>query len=330
MPQHFLLTSAARTLSLASVMRMSNEEAEQTFIKLRWSGNDGKAFCPHCGCAIVYSCRRPNGAPRWRCKACRKDFSVTSGTLFAHHKLPLKAYLLAIAIFCNEVKGKSMLAMSRDLGVQYKTSFVLAHKMREAMATEVRTQPIGGEGKRAEIDGGYFGGYVKPANRRENRRDRRLRQHQSGKRKVVVVIRERDGRTLPGVFHSEVEALSFIRRQVPRGTELYADEAGAWNALHARYTLHRINHEEAYSLGGEYEINTNSAESFFSRMRRGEFGHHHHIAGPYLIRFAQESAWREDHRKDPNGFQVDLVVALAMRNKPSVDFCGYWQRSWAA
>ena len=75
-----------------------------------------------------------------------------------------------------------MLAMSRDLGVQYKTSFVLAHKMREAMATEVRTQPIGGAGRKAEIDGGYFGGYVKPANRRENRRDRRLRQNQSGKR----------------------------------------------------------------------------------------------------------------------------------------------------
>jgi hypothetical protein len=103
---------------------------------------------------------------------------------------------------------------------------------------------------------------VKPANRRENRRDRRLRQYQSGKRKVVVVIRERDGRTLPGVFHSEVEALTFIRRQVPRGTELYADEASAWNVLHARYTLHRVNHEEAYSLGGEHEINTNAAESF--------------------------------------------------------------------
>src|ERR1700680_1999566 len=330
MPQHFLLTSAARTLSLASVMRMSDEEAEQTFIKLRWSGTDGKAFCPHCGCAIVYSCRRPNGAPRWRCKACRKDFSVTSGTLFAHHKLPLKSYLLAIAIFCNEVKGKSMLAMSRDLGVQYKTSYVLAHKMREAMASEVRMQPIGGEGKRAEIDGGYFGGYVKPANRRENRRDRRLRQHQSGKRKVGIVIRARGGRTLPGVFHSEVEALSFIRRQVPRGTELYADEAGAWNALHARYTLHRVNHEEAYSLGGEYEINTNSAESFFSRMRRGEFGHHHHIAGPYLIRFAQEAAWRENYRRVPNGSQVDRIVALSMKHKPSVDFSGYWQRHIAA
>src|ERR1700722_19169625 len=272
MPQHFLLTSAARTLSLASVMRMSNEEAEQTFVKLRWADNGGNAFCPHCGCLIVYSCRRPNGAPRWRCKACRKDFSVTSGTLFASHKLPLKAYLLAIAVFCNEVKGKSMLAMSRDLGVQYKTSFVLAHKIREAMASELRGISVGGEGRKAEIDGGYFGGYVKPANRIENRRDRRLRQFQSGKRKVVVVIRERDGKTLPGVFASEVAALNFIRTRIARGTEVYADEGSAWNELHGRFTMHRINHQEVYSLDGD--IYTNNAESFFSRMRRAEIGHH--------------------------------------------------------
>ena len=158
MAQHFLLTSAARTLSLASVARMSGEEAERLFIRLRWSDNDGNAYCPHCGCAIVYSCRRPNGAPRWRCKACRKDFSVTSGTLFAFHKMPLRAYLMAVAIFCNEVKGKSMLALSRDLGTQYKTAFVLAHKMREAMACEVRQTLIGGEGKRAKADGGYSAG----------------------------------------------------------------------------------------------------------------------------------------------------------------------------
>src|ERR1700726_3593318 len=125
MPQHFLLTAAARTLSLASVMRMSDQEAEQTFVKLRWSGSDGKAFCQHCGCLIVYSCRRPNGAPRWRCKACRKDCRVTSGRLFSHPQPPLKLFLLAIAVFCTEVKGKSMLAMPRDLGFHYKTSFVL-------------------------------------------------------------------------------------------------------------------------------------------------------------------------------------------------------------
>jgi transposase-like protein len=328
MAAHFLLTSAARTLSLASVALMSNEEAERVFVRLRWSDNDGNPYCPHCGCTIVYSCRRPDGAPRWRCKACRKDFSVTSGTLFAFHKLSLKTYLLAIAIFCNEVKGKSMLAMSRDLGVQYKTSFVLAHKMREAMASELRGINIGGTGRKAEIDGAYFGGYVKPANHVENRRDRRLRQNRSGKRKTVVVIRERDGKTLPGVFASEVAALNFIRTRIARGTTVYADEAGAWNELHGRFTMHRINHQEAYSLDGD--IYTNNAESFFSRMRRAEIGHHHHLAGPYLARFAQESAWREDHRRDTNGSQVDRVALLAMRARPSVDFCGYWQRSWAA
>jgi transposase-like protein len=330
MAQHFLLTAAARTLTLASVARMSDEEAERVFIRLRWSDNSGDAYCPHCGCTIVYMARRPNGAPRWRCKACRKDFSVTSGTLFAFHKMPLRSYLMAVAIFMNEVKGKSMLALSRDLGTQYKTAFVLAHKIREALASEVRQTAIGGEGKRVEVDGGYFGGYVKPANRRENRKDRRLRVNMSGKRKVVVVIRERNGGTLPGVFRTEADALSFISRSVPVSTELYADEAGSWNALHARYTLHRINHQEAYSLGGPDEINTNQAEGFFSRMRRAEIGHHHHLAGPYLLRFAQEAAWREDHRREPNGSQVDRVVALAMRNKPSVDFCGYWQRSRAA
>jgi transposase-like protein len=307
-------------------MRMSDEEVELVFIRLRWADNKGEPYCPHCGCPTVYVCRRPSRAPRWRCKACQKDFSITSGTLFAFHKMPLRAYLLAIAIFCNEVKGKSMLALSRDIGVQYKTSFVLAHKIREAMAMEVRKTAIGGKGRKAEIDGGYFGGYVKPANLRENRRDRRLRQNQTGKRKVVVVIRERgpDGKTLPGVFDSEVAALNFIRRQVPRETELYADEAGAWNALHARYELHRINHQEAYSLPGA--VYTNNAESFFSRMRRAEIGHHHHLAGPCLLRFAQEASWREDHRREANGEHVDRLIALAMRNKPSVDFCEYWQR----
>src|SRR5438445_469497 len=91
MPQHFLLSAAARTLTVASVARMPEEEVERVFIRLRWQDNDGDAYCPHCGCTTVYMARRPNGAPRWRCKACRKDFSVTSGTLFAFHKMPMRA-----------------------------------------------------------------------------------------------------------------------------------------------------------------------------------------------------------------------------------------------
>ncbi len=118
--------------------------------------------------------------------------------------MPLRNYLAAIAIFCNEVKGKSALALSRDLDVQYKTAFVLAHKLREAMASEMKGVQLGGDGETVEVDGGYFGDYVKPANFKENRRDRRLAENRSGKRRVVVVVREPEGRTLPAVFRSEI------------------------------------------------------------------------------------------------------------------------------
>src|SRR5580704_10972653 len=112
MAQHFLLFSAAKTLSLASVFGMSDAEAEETFRKVRWPDTAGDPVCPHCGSLDAYDCRRSK-APRFRCGGCRKDFSITSGTLFASHKLPLRGYLAAIAIFCNEVKGKSALALSR-------------------------------------------------------------------------------------------------------------------------------------------------------------------------------------------------------------------------
>jgi hypothetical protein len=184
--------------------------------------------------------------------------------------MPLRNYLAAIAIFLNEVKGKSALALSRDLDVQYKTAFVLAHKMREAMATGLKGMHIGGEGETVEIDGGYFGGYVKAANQKENRRDRRLAKKQNGKRQVVVVVRERGGSTLPAVFKSEGAAQSWIASRVAKGTKIVADEASSWNGWDARYQVDRIDHSQAYSLDGIY---SNGAKSFFSRMRRAEIGH---------------------------------------------------------
>jgi transposase-like protein len=320
MAQHFLLSPAAKTRSLASVFRMSDAEAEAEFRKVRWPDTNGEPVCSHCGGVDAYDCRRPNGSPRFRCRACRKDFSITSGTLFASHKLPLRGYLAAIAIFCNEVKGKSALALSRDLGLSYKAAFVLLHKLREAMAEELRGRVIGGNGKVAEVDSGYFGGYVKPANLAERRLDRRLFENQSGKRRAVVVVRERGGNTVPAVFRSEKQALSFIKARIAKGTIVNADESPSWNDLHGRYEMKRINHEEAYSLNGAC---TNWAEEFFSRMRRAEIGHHHHLAGPYLLRYAQEASWREDNRRVSNGDQVQRVSTLAMHHRPSVDFCGY-------
>lgn len=323
MSQHFLQSSAARSLNLLQVMRMDEEEAEAAFRLVRWSSTEGKPTCPKCGSLTCYDCRRPNGAPRFRCKDCGADFSITSGTLFASHKLPLRTYLAAIAIFCNEVKGKSSLAMSRDLGTSHKAAWVLCHKLREAMASEVKAYKVGGNGKIASVDGGYFGGYVKPANFREHRVDRRRAINKSGKRQVVVVVREHQGHAVPAVFRSELDSMGFVKSKVERGTILNADEANSWNELQGRFEMRRINHQEAYSFDGAC---TNEAESFFSRMRRAEIGHHHHVAGAYLARYAQEAAWREDRRRQANGKQVEAVSGLAMKLRPSVDFSGYWQR----
>jgi hypothetical protein len=95
---------------------MTDLETETVFRSVRW--DNGRPICPHCGCDIVYECRRPSGAVRYRCKACRGDFSITSGTLFAFHKMPLRSSLSAIAIFVNEVKGKwRVLPNTADAGI---------------------------------------------------------------------------------------------------------------------------------------------------------------------------------------------------------------------
>lgn len=185
MAQHFLLSTAARTLSLASVARMSDDEAWEAFKVIRWSDTKGEPVCPRCGCLDSYTYKTRKV---FRCKACSHQFTCTSGTIFASRKLPVRDYLLAIAIFVNGAKGHSALQLSRDLDVQYKTAFVLAHKLREALAAETETHKASGT---VEVDGAYFGGHVRPANFKEDRVDRRFAQHQTGKRRVVVVMRER-------------------------------------------------------------------------------------------------------------------------------------------
>jgi transposase-like protein len=322
MPQHFLLTAAARSLSLAQVLRLSDEEAHAKFVEIRFADNDGSPFCPRCGAVNVYTIptRRT-----WQCKACKKQFSVTSGTIFASRKLPIRDYLAAIAIFCNEVKGKSMLALSRDLDVQYKTAFVLAHKIRESIGATIEAETeLSGE---VEVDGAYFGGHTKQENRRADRRDRRLAEERTGKRQVVVIIRERNGRAVPVVVERESAAVPTIRARVASGTVLYGDESAAWDVLHGSYDTHRVNHSAEFV--SDDGASTNWAESYFARLRRGEIGHHHHIAGPYLAAFARECAWRENHRRQPNGTLLNLAARAALAHPKSEQWCGYWQRSFA-
>jgi transposase-like protein len=297
---------------------MTDEEAHATFTHIRWADNDGQPYCPRCGCVKV---RALATRPVWKCSGCTYQFSVTAGTIFADRKRPIRDYLLAIAIFVNGVKGHSALQLSRDLDCQYKTAFVLSHKLREAIEADQRQAKFAGT--ETEVDGAYFGGHVKPKNVAAERVDRRTAEEQTGKRQVVVVMRERNGRTLPFVFKRESDAIPTIRAYVPMGSIVHADEARGWDALHAHYDMRRINHSESYSKDGAC---TNQAESYFARLRRSEIGQHHHISGPYLHSYASEIAWREDRRRMPNGTQYSAVAALALGHPESRQWRGYWQR----
>lgn len=315
MPQHFLLTPLAKTLSLASVMRLSEAEARAVFAKIRWPETDGAPICPECGGLEHYALK---SRPVWKCKACAKQFSLTSGTMFHSRKLEVRDILAGIAIFANGAKGVAALQLSRDLRVDYKTSFVLAHKIREAMAQSRDDAALEGT---IEIDGMHVGGYVKPANRREDRKDRR--KIRNGKRQVVVAMRERGGRTKIGVAKSEHEGVAMAVANIKPDSVVHADEASHWDVLSARFEIKRINHQEAYSKA---DACTNGVESFFSRLRRAEIGTHHHIAGAYIASYAQEMSWREDHRRVATGTQFSMIVESAAIPAAKSAMRGYWQR----
>jgi hypothetical protein len=106
--------------------------------------------------------------------------------------------------------------------------------------------------------------------------------NQNGKREVVVLIRERDGNSIPAVFNSESQAASFIRARIAEGTVVYADDTASWDNLHERFEVKTINHQEAYSIDGAC---TGMAEEYFSRLGRAEIGIHHHIAGSYPLHY---------------------------------------------
>jgi hypothetical protein len=303
---------------------MSDEEAHAKFVEIRWNDNHGEPYCPECGCLKVYAFATRK---LWKCAACRYQFSVTARTIFQDRKRPIRDYLLAIAIFVNGAKGHSALQLSRDLDCQYKTAFVLAHKLREAMGAEIRSPDQPELAGTVAIDGAYFGGKVRQANRKEDRADRRTVEEQTGKRQVVVVAREVMGRTLPFVVPRESAAVPLIRQHVASGTTVHADESGAWDALHASYPMLRVNHSREFK--SDDGACTNEAESWFSRLRRAEMGIHHRISGRYLYQYANEMAWREDHRREPNGLHFRRVTGTALRHPKSDVWRGYWQRSAA-
>ncbi len=316
MAQHFLLSAKARTLSLRSIFAEGEDAAYATFCKLRWPETEGEPVCPRCGSLDAYTTARR----RFACKDCRKQYSVTSGTMFASRKMAFTDLLAAICIIVNAAKGLSALQLSRDLDCQAKTAFVLAHKIREALASEMDTETPDGA---VEIDGAYFGGHIRPANKAEDRLDRRLAQYQTGERRVVIALRESGGRTCTHVTKTEAEGVKIASETAEKETVFYADEASHWDALHARWETRRINHSVQYSdLMGTH---TNWVESYFSRLRRMVEGQHHGVSARYLHAYAAQAAWMEDHRRMDNGSLCHRALSLSLGHPVSRQWKGYWQ-----
>ncbi|MCW5696617.1 MAG: IS1595 family transposase [Bauldia sp.] len=317
MAQSFLLSAQARTLSLRSIFAAGEDAAYATFCRLRWPDTSGEPVCPRCGSLSAYKIASRR---RFECADCRKQYSVTSGTMFHSRKLAFTDILAAICIVANASKGLSALQLSRDLDVQAKTAFVLSHKLREALAAETADARLSGE---IEIDGMHTGGSVRPANRKEDRIDRRKAPSKSPDRRVVIAVRQRGGRTLTFVGRHEPEGVAIAKLIVEKGSRIIADEASHWDRLPLTYDMLRINHSVAYSMDG---VSTNQVESFFARLRRMIDGQHHHVSARHLHAYAAHCAWLEDHRRRDNGSNTYGALALALAQKPSATWKGYWQR----
>ncbi|WP_442129938.1 IS1595 family transposase [Rhizobium leguminosarum] len=190
---------------------------------------------------------------RFKCteKTCKTVFSVTSGTVFHARKLSFKKMLIAIWFSANSVKGKAALQLSREIGVQYKTAWVLLMKLREAIAWRREEMVLDGE---VEIDGKYAGGHIRPENKAEDRIDRRHKKYQNMKRLCALAIRQRGlgGKTFTRVIRDEDgdAAWAAVRNHVSREATVFADEHGSYNDLAGLNKLQRVNHSKAYQTAG--------------------------------------------------------------------------------
>jgi transposase-like protein len=306
---------ATKEISLVSVASMSEEEARATLMALRWPATDGCPVCPRCGHGDPYFLKSRS---TFRCKRCASNFSIISGTIFAYSRISAKDLILGACLFVGGAKGISSLQLSRYLGRQPKTSFVLAHKMREAMQ-----RPDMGLRGVVQVDGCTIGGY-RLAENTAGEFSKRFYQKKYDNRRVVVVAREPFGNTKAFVGKKESDSLAEVRSTLSPDTIIHADGSRAWNGLEPQFGLMRVNHDEAYCENG---VHTNWAESYFALLRKMQYGIHHRIGARYLDTYANELAWRQDHRKLKESERITLLLRLCLNAPPSKKWSGYWQRA---
>jgi transposase-like protein len=135
---------------------VNERKAQRLFAKLRWPNG---VCCPHCGHDKAYRIKSTNpDRPRWKCAACRRKFSATTGTVFEASHIPLGKWLYAIYMICSSKKGVSASQIHRQLRVAYSTAWFMMHRIRWAMTQEPLLGKLGGTGRIVEVDETYVGG----------------------------------------------------------------------------------------------------------------------------------------------------------------------------
>ena len=329
MAGHFLLSPASRDLSVEKIEKMTDKAVHAYFAKMRW-GDDGTQVCPECGSIEKHywiASRK-----QWRCRsvACGRVFSVTSGTVFSDHKLPLKKILKAMVIFINNVKGISALALTRELGVAYQTAFVLLHKLREALTKKLDRTPLEGV---IHMDGAHISGRVrkprvKKSTTKTQARDRIPKEAfpRHHNRRIAMVARalfaekgKGAQRSIAFIAMSEDQPtiMAIAQQYIKPGSEVMTDELGGYTKL-AKILRHRtVNHSKEFST--DEGVSNNQAESFFARVRRFIIGQVHRVTPHYMFDYMNEMVWREDTRRDRPTEKLDWLVKSTM---------GPWSEKW--
>ncbi len=248
--------------------------------------------CGHCG--TLGEATAIETRPGWyQCNACRKQFSVTVGTLFERSHIPLSKWLMAAYLLCASKKGISANQMHRMIGVSYKSTWFMMHRLREAMR-DGHFGPLGGEGMTAEADETYVGG--KEKNKHANKRiPKKGKGPTSGKEPVFSLV-ERQGKVrsfhLPDVKGASLRET--VRAHLDGKTVVYTDDNHTTKFAVAEYQGGSVNHSIGEYVRGD--AHTNTVEGYFSILKRGIIGTYHHVSQQHLKRYLAEFDFRHNER----------------------------------
>jgi transposase-like protein len=278
-----LMLSQFKTLADLMIAFENNDVAVDHFRTIRWRHG---AFCPRCNHDKVYALKRKG---QYRCAGCRRNFSITVGTIFENTKLPLRVWFGAIWLITNHKKGIASTTLATDLGITQKSAWFVLHRLRHAARTNSFNRPLKGT---VEVDETYVGGKA------VNRHGRHSGKGGGYKGKTPVIgATERDGKTVARVIPaaSKAEMQGFIRDVVsPDANLLVTDSHPAYEKLEG-YPQHEIiNHTK-----GEYrrgDAHTNSIEGVWALLKRQIIGIHHWVSPKHLDNYVSEMTWRFNRR----------------------------------